>query len=198
MAAALAQAREPIVGLPCEGCEAVFDGLPATLASRARIVPTAEPGEPMLVSGRVLGPEGAPRAGIVVYAYQINDRGIYPPPSRGRVSHRHGALRAWVSSYGEGRYAFDTIRPASYPSRDTPQHIHLHVLERGCSTYYIDDILFKDDPLLSDAHARSRLGRGGPGIGTPKRHKGVWHITRDIRLGHNIPGYRPCVRRIAD
>jgi len=53
VATASAQAREPIVGLPCEGCEAVFDGMPADLAPRARIAPIAEPGEPMLVTGRV-------------------------------------------------------------------------------------------------------------------------------------------------
>ena len=38
------QARVPIVGLPCEGCEAVFDGQPAQLNARARIAPLAEPG----------------------------------------------------------------------------------------------------------------------------------------------------------
>ena len=29
--------REAVIGLPCEGCEAVFDGLPDSLASAARI-----------------------------------------------------------------------------------------------------------------------------------------------------------------
>jgi protocatechuate 3,4-dioxygenase beta subunit len=31
--------REPIVGGPCEGCEAVFEGVPEHLVSRARIAP---------------------------------------------------------------------------------------------------------------------------------------------------------------
>ena len=192
-----AQTREAIVGLPCEGCEAVFDGLPAKFSSRARIAPASEPGQPMLVTGRVLDSAGIPQAGVVIYAYQTNDSGIYPQPSSGRPSHRHGTLRAWVSSDAQGRYAFDTIRPASYPSRDTPEHIHMHVIERGCSTYYIDDIMFKDDPLLSAAQIRSRDNRGGNGIGTPVRHKGVWHITRDIHLGQNIPGYPSCGERPA-
>ena len=37
-----ARATEPIVGLPCEGCEAIFEGLPDTLTSIARLAPVGE------------------------------------------------------------------------------------------------------------------------------------------------------------
>jgi hypothetical protein len=36
---ARAQTQEPIFGLPCEGCGAVFQGLPAALTPTARITP---------------------------------------------------------------------------------------------------------------------------------------------------------------
>lgn len=190
-----AYAREPIVGLPCEGCEAVFDGRPAHPASRSRIAPQNEPGQPMTVTGRILGSDGKPRSGVVVYAYQTNARGIYPPPAKpqGRASDRHGVLRGWTVSGADGRYAFETIRPGSYPTRDVPAHIHMHVLEPRCATYYIDDIMFTDDPLLTAKEIqRHRTGRGGDGIVTPVRRNGVWQVTRDIRLGSNIPGYPKC------
>jgi protocatechuate 3,4-dioxygenase beta subunit len=180
--------REPVVGLPCEGCEHVFAGMPAQPASRARIAPTSEPGAPMLVTGRVLDAKGQPRAGIVVYAYQTDSAGIYP-----KGSTFHGALRAWARSDAAGRYAFDTIRPGSYPDRDTPEHIHLHVLEPGCATYYIADITFTDDPKLTPELVRRVVTeRGGKGITTPTRKDGTWYVTRDITLGKNIPGYRDC------
>lgn len=188
-------AQEPIVGQPCEGCETVFHGMPSVLASTARITPAGEAGGPMTITGRVLGPDHRPRAGIVVYAYQTNAKGVYPPPSLplGATADRHGALRAWAVSDADGRYAFDTIRPGSYPSRDTPEHVHMHVIERGCATYYIDDVMFTDDPLLtlaiSSTHARARAGSG---IATPTRIDGRWLVTRDIRLGLNIPGYPAC------
>ena len=195
LAATGAAAREPIVGLPCEGCEAVFEGLPAELSARARIAPQGEPGEPLSLTGRVLAADGSPRAGIVVYAYHTDSRGIYPPlaDAPGRAAERHGRLRGWVASDAEGRYTFATIRPGSYPTRDVPAHIHLHVLESGCSTYYIDDVMFTDVPLLTPAQRRAHAaGRGGNGIATPTRVEGGWQVVRDIRLGAGIPGYRAC------
>ena len=192
-----AAAREPIVGLPCEGCEAVFEGLPAELSARVRIAPQGEPGEPLRLTGRVLAADGSPRAGIVVYAYHTDAQGIYPPmaDAPGRAAERHGRLRGWAASDDEGRYTFDTIRPGSYPTRDVPAHIHMHVLEPGCGTYYIDDVMFTDDPLLTPAQRRAHAaGRGGNGIATPTHANGSWQVVRDIRLGAGTPGYRACAR----
>ena len=74
-----------------------------------------------------------------------------------------------------------------------PQHIHLYVIEPGCALYYIDDVLFRDDPHLTPAVARKMdHGRGGSGIVTPERVADGWQATRDIVLGRNIPGYPAC------
>ena len=193
-ASSSAHSREPVVGLPCEGCGAVFEGLPSSIPARSRIAPRGEPGQAMTVTGRVHGADGKPRPGVIVYAYQTDARGVYPPPAtpRGRASDRHGALRGWARTDADGRYTFDTIRPASYPTRDVPAHIHLHVIEPACATYYIDDVLFTDDPLLTAAERRRQPGRAGSGIATPTRSKGTWLVTRDIRLGRNIPGHPGC------
>lgn len=64
------------------------------------------------------------------------------------------------------------------------------MLEPGRGTYYIDDLLFDDDVLLTSAHRRQLPERGGPGLARPTRDKdGVWRVHRDIILGLNIPGY---------
>lgn len=196
-AAVLAAAAEPVVGLPCEGCEAVFDGKPATLTSPARIAPRGEPGEPMRLSGRVTAADGKPRAGVIVYAYQTDASGIYPRPSKSVSpwADRHGRLRGWAATDAQGVYSFETIRPASYPGQRVPAHVHMHVIEPGCATYYIDEILFRDDPLLTaDVLGRHYDDRGGSGITSPRRESagGTWLVTRDIRLGLNIPGYPDC------
>jgi len=194
-AGACAQERVPVIGLPCDGCEAVFEGIPAEIPSRVRIGAADEPGNAMVVEGRVYDAQGEVAPGIVVYAHQTDKDGIYPevPGVRDRAARRHGRLRGWVKTDAEGTYAFDTIRPGSYPGQDVPQHIHLMVLEPGCFTYYIGDIMFRDDPkLTAEQLRRADLGRAGSGIVTPQRKDGTWRVTRDIHLGRNIPGYSEC------
>lgn len=189
---AASQRREPIVGLPCEGCEAVFDGRPDVISSRARIAPPDEPGEPLTLTGRVIDQAGRPQAGVIVYAYHTDRTGIYPPPGMptGEAARRHGRLRAWAQTDSHGQYRFDTIRPGSYPGRDVPEHIHMHVIEPGRATYYIDDVMFRDDPKLTPQQARHlSIRRAGSGVVAPERRDGVWLIHRDIVLGLGVPGY---------
>lgn len=185
--------HEPIIGLPCEGCEAVFDGLPAAPASSSRIASPTEPGQAMTIVGTVFTRDGHPAPGVIVYAYHTNARGIYPTDERlrGRPGFRHGVLRGWAKTDDRGRYRFDTIRPAGYPDTDIPAHVHMHVIEVGRCTYYIDDIFFEDDPRLTAAKRRQLArGRGGSGVVSPRKDgEGNWTVTRDITLGAEIPGY---------
>ena len=193
--ATAAAAHEPVVGLPCENCEAVFEGLPRDIASRTRIGTAKEAGEPLLVTGRVRDANGKAVAGVVVYAYHTDNKGIYPTRGRptGSGANRHGLLRGWARTDAQGRYWFDTIRPAGYPNTDLPQHIHMHVIEPGRCTYWIDDIHFRDDPRLSEAKIRQfENGRGGGGVAMPTRKGKAWQVNRDIELGRNIPGYASC------
>lgn len=181
--------REPVVGGPCEGCDNVFLGMPAELSSNARIALEDEPGEPLILDGTVRDVDGEPVAGVIVYAYHTDNRGIYPPGDT-----HHGRLRGWVETDAEGRYRFDTIRPGGYPESRAPQHIHMHVVEPGRCTYFINDIHFADDERLTDAiQRRSERGRSGSGLVTPVRTgDGPWKATRDIDLGENVPGYDRC------
>jgi protocatechuate 3,4-dioxygenase, beta subunit len=177
-------AAEPVIGGPCEGCELVFDGLPEQLEWQARIAPAGEPGEPLIIEGVVRSSDGAPAAGVIVYAYHTDAGGIYP---RGSV--RHGRLRGWARTDAGGRYRFETIRPGGYPGNSEPQHVHMHVLEPGKGTYYIDDLLFLDDPRLTPARRSRQPERGGSGVSSPEKDSaGRWLVRRDIVLGMNVPG----------
>jgi protocatechuate 3,4-dioxygenase beta subunit len=186
-----AEGRVPIIGGPCENCEAVFDGMPKEFPSRARIAPKDEPGAPMRIEGTVIDGQGVPAAGIIVYAYHTDNRGIYPrDPSMSDPAARHGRLRAWVMTDHDGRYVFDTIRPAGYPNTRIPAHVHMHIIEPECCTYYIDEINFSDDDRLPAGDRERRHARGGSGLVTPKQDKdGVIVVVRDIRLGANVPNH---------
>jgi protocatechuate 3,4-dioxygenase beta subunit len=153
---------------------------------RSRIAPAGEPGEPLVIEGTVRDSTGAPAEGIVVYSYQNNQGGLYPPDNR-----PPGVLRGWAKTDQSGNYRFDTIRPGPYPDDDIPAHVHLHIIEPDTVTYIVDDIIFTDDPLWPGRWALDmRSGRGGDGLGDPSRDAiGVWHIRNDLVLGENIVGY---------
>lgn len=187
--------RERVVGGPCEGCNAVFEGLPASVPADGRLAPPNESGVPMVLEGIVRNAAGQPAAGIIVYGYQTDAKGRYPSASSLRdAAARHGRLRGWSQTDGSGRYRFSTIRPGGYPNTDIPEHIHIHVIEPGRCTYYIDDVVFEDDPRLTPrqraAHDR---GRGGRGVTLPTRDAaGTWQARRDITLGAGISDYSTC------
>lgn len=189
--AGFAAAREPLLGGPCEGCELVFVGMPAQPSTDAQIAPTGEPGAPLLIAGRVTTPDGRAAVGVIIYAYQTDHTGIYPrSDDMPREARRHGRLRAWATTDANGHYQFRTIRPGSYPNQRIPAHVHLHVIEPGKGTYYIDDLHFADDPFLTPADRRRLTNRGGSGVALPEQDpQGVWQARRDIVLGLNIPGY---------
>ncbi|WP_206483313.1 hypothetical protein [Thalassotalea sp. G2M2-11] len=178
-------ANEPVIGGPCQGCELVFVGMPKQLSTESTIGPANEKGEKMTVNGKVYQLNGMPAKGIVVYAYQTNAEGFYP-----KSTTKHGGLRGWALTDNKGRYSFSTVRPAAYPKRGIPQHIHLHVIEPNKGTYYIDDVTFNDDPLLTQQYKQSRPCRAGCGFSTPEKNtQGVWTVNRDIFLGKGIPDY---------
>ena len=176
----------------CRECAGAYEGMPTVIESRARIARPNEPGEPLVLTGRALGPDGRPRKGTIVYAYQADHFGNYPAPDppRSDASQYEGALRGWVRTDDQGRYTFETIRPGI--EGDNPQHIHMLVIEPGCATYYIDEINFTDDPAYQQLSEERRRAKdhhwGGTGVVTPVRKDQVWQATRDIHLGERIPG----------
>jgi protocatechuate 3,4-dioxygenase beta subunit len=94
---------------------------PANLSSTARIAPTSEPGDPLVIRGQMLNVDGSPAANAVVFAYHTDRGGLYDKRENGPHSWR---LRGWVRTDKDGRFTFETIRPGSYPNTNNPPHVH--------------------------------------------------------------------------
>lgn len=185
-----AQSRKTVGG-GCEGCEAIFEFGEKPLTS-IDTLPGFDISEPKLkLTGTVFQSDGkTPAKDVILYVYHTDRTGIYP--KRGDESgwaRRHGYLRGWIKTDQSGRYTFYTFRPAAYPDRTEPEHIHLTVKEPDRNEYYLDDFVFKDDPMLTQQKRKLLSNRGGSGIGNPKLENGILTFRRDLILGLNIPNY---------
>lgn len=167
----------------CEWCGAAE--APGDLDWRTTLAGPDEPGERLVLEGTVREPDGAtPAAGVLLYVYHTNAEGRYEP--RGEApgnERRHGALRGWVRTGEDGRYRVKTIKPAPYPNRREPAHIHITVTPPGGEEDWIDSVVFDDDPLLTADELDRGTGRGGSGVVTLTRDADdVLHAVRDIVL----------------
>ncbi|MCC6410385.1 MAG: intradiol ring-cleavage dioxygenase [Saprospiraceae bacterium] len=173
---------------PCEECETMFAGMPKTINTVDTSAAWEEEGEKMLLEGTVYMPDGrTPAPNVVVYYWHTDIKGYYPQvPDIDGVRIRHGKFRGWVKTGADGKYKVYTIRPAQYPSRTIPAHVHFLIKEPDMDgPYYIDDLMFDDDPLVSAAD-RQRKGRGGNGICKLQKNGEMWLARRDVVLGKNV------------
>lgn len=180
-----------LVGGPCEGCEAIHEFGKKVLTS-VDTLPKFNRTEPKLkISGTVFKKDGrTPASGVVLYVYHTNREGIYETKGdETGWARRHGFIRGWVKTGKDGRYTFFTFRPASYPNRKEPEHIHITVKEPEKNEYYIEDFYFDNDPLLTPQKRKERKRRGGSGIVSAIQMQDIYHIERNIILGLNIPDY---------
>jgi len=130
-------------------------------------------GERIIVTGRVLEPDGRPVRNALIEIWQANAAGRYAH----EVDQHAAPLDANFSGAGrcltddEGRYRFVTIKPGAYPWRNHPNawrpaHIHLSLFGRAFTSrlvtqmYFPGDPLFPHDPIFNsvrDPDARRRL-----------------------------------------
>jgi protocatechuate 3,4-dioxygenase beta subunit len=163
-------------GAPCASCEA-----PEKLSWKTVIPPEKEPGEPLVITGRVFKADGKmPAEGMVLWVYHTDKTGYYNE----KDDASHPRLKGWMKIGADGRYEFRTIRPGAYPHRTTPAHIHAHVYGPGYSERSIEDFWFKDDPRINEKELNLQAQQGAhPVIVEVKRGSdGVWRGERDITL----------------
>ena len=132
------------------------DDDPCTLARpEGRLAAAGEPGTRLRVEGLVFAPDGTtPAAGVFVYAYQTDATGVYAPAGR------PPRLRGWMRTDSDGRFAYDTIRPAPYPGGRNPAHVHHQLWGAGWPAQWGNDLLFEDDPLVPEAERRRSASLG--------------------------------------
>lgn len=184
--------QHQIVGGGCDGCELMYVGIPAVIASVDTSSGWHEQGQKLLVTGTVVKRDGkTPAANVILYYWQTDHRGYYSPGTgMDARARRHGHIRGWVKTGADGTYSIYTVRPAPYPGDNIPAHIHLAVKEPDIDNeYYIDELVFDDDPLLTGNKRKNLQNRGGSGILRVLVSGGMHIAEHNIVLGLHIPNY---------
>lgn len=186
----------PRVGGECEEgyCELMYFGMPADIKSEDTGPGWTEKGQKLVVTGTVFQIDGkTPAPNVIIYYHQTDNDGYYSPRNdKPENQTRHGHLRGWVKTDEHGKYTIKTIRPAPYPGRDIPAHIHVMVKEPDIANeYWLDDLVFDDDKLLIPYRRRypADQPRGGSGTLFPLINGEIQVAVHDIILGLNIPNY---------
>jgi protocatechuate 3,4-dioxygenase beta subunit len=178
----------------CDGCELMYEGIPllGNISPETSLAKKDEPGTRLEISGTVYKPDGKnPAKDIVLYIYHTDEQGLYSA-AQGQVhAKRHGHLRGWIRTNEQGQFKINSIRPAAYPRENIPAHLHIFVKEPGKTLYYIDEVWFDDDPLITSEMKRKAQQRGGDLlIHLAQDSKKVWKGNLTIILGRNIPNYK--------
>lgn len=155
---------------------------PSGVSWKAVVVSGKEPGEPLIVSGTVYAPDGiTPVEGIALHIHQTDATGHY---STSGGENRNTRINGWMRTNAEGRYEFRTIKPASYPGRRFPAHIHVYLSGPSYPEYWTDDFLFDDDPLVT-TQERQRVpatGKFSHILKLERDSEGILRGRRDFKL----------------
>jgi len=187
------------IGGPFENSEYMYIGMPANINAVDTSAGWEQPGQKLLITGTIFQNDGVtPASGAILYYYHTDINGVYANRAGldPRVA-RHGYIRGWVKSGPDGKYSIYTVRPAPYPNRTDPAHIHPSIKEPGIvNEYYIDEFVFDDDKLLTTSKRRAMENRGGSGVLRPVKQGDLEVAEHDIILGMNVPGYPVIVKPI--
>jgi len=155
---------------------------------RGVLVPKGEPGDALLVRGRVLGAEQQPCADALVYAYQTSAQGWYaaeaPHVSGNSGDFGHARLFTYVRTDPQGTFELATIRPGGYPRSDLPCHIHLALQAPGHAER-ITEVRFADDPRLTPSQLESSLRAGFEIVDVERTSDGIGRCSVTFELERN-------------
>lgn len=180
---------DPFAGLPPSAFQnATRNGLvmihrptPRDLSRTTTIVTDAEPGERLVVEGRVFTPDGrTPAPGVIVYAYNTDAQGYYGENHTEYPPRMYG----WMRTDASGRFELRTIHPGRYPGMHVPSHVHIELWGGGYPLQWTDDLRFAGDSYLTVdmIAADERLGEFRRIQPLTRGPDGVWRCQLTIKL----------------
>jgi transcriptional regulator GlxA family with amidase domain/protocatechuate 3,4-dioxygenase beta subunit len=149
---------------------------------RATLVTPDEPGEPLVVTGRVLDEAGKPVAAALLYVFHTGKDGVYSTKG-GNFGSMGDSLNprlfGFLRTGHDGRYEFRTIRPGQYPDNGPPAHVHYEVTAHGYERM-ITEMMFDDDSRMTRRNRRAFEAEGFTLAKPTRGDDGIWRCECDI------------------
>src|SRR3954453_3641024 len=143
-----------------------------------------EPGQRLVITGRFFGADGKPRGGVVIEAHHTDANGIYLAEGAHAPNPKVAArLFGRLATAPDGTYQIDTIRPGGYPGGGAPAHIHIRI-RNGRDEHW--GLMEFADARAPTPAMRAKDSSGGTFATirpVTRDASGVWHCTRDFRVG---------------
>lgn len=110
------------------------------------------PGEHLSIAGRVLDGDGQGVQDALVEIWQADSEGRYPHPDDTHASEVTAGFRGFgrVATDGNGRFAFQTIKPGPVPDPQGGQqapHLLVSVFMRGLLKRVVSRLYFPSEPM---------------------------------------------------
>ena len=118
---------------------------------RMTIADATEPGERLVLTGRILGPDcSSPLDAVDIEVWQADRDGTY---------HGVDRLRGRMTTQADGMFRLETIRPGPYLQAGgyRPAHVHFTFARAGYKTL-TTQIYFSDDPYLAPVDSCKTCG----------------------------------------
>ncbi|HET9032713.1 MAG TPA: hypothetical protein VFN25_07395 [Dokdonella sp.] len=131
---------------------------PQAMTPNGRIAKESEPGRPMVILGQVFGAKGKPAEGVVVHAYHRDNKGFdFGLNDDALTTWR---LQGWARTGADGRFQFQTIRPAADHMGREGAHIHFTLETSDFGRQWAPKVFLADDPLVTTDQRRRSTEAG--------------------------------------
>jgi protocatechuate 3,4-dioxygenase, beta subunit len=155
--------------------------VPSNVSWKTVLSKDSDKGEKMIISGTVFESDGkTPAPNVLIYLYHTDIYGYYGKSGE----HKHGRYRGWLLTDKQGRYEFQTIKPAPYPENRFAAHIHTTITTKNLKEDWIDNYLFEGDKLISSRERQEAGRKGGfnPILTLEKGKNDIWYGVRNIQI----------------
>ncbi|NNE36635.1 MAG: hypothetical protein HKN13_15485 [Rhodothermales bacterium] len=154
---------------------------PEPITSSGRIALDDEPGTRLVIRGLVVGPDGKSASGVLIHAYHRDRDGLeFGSQDNPLTTWR---LNGWARTDADGRFEFQTIRPAPDNLGREAAHIHFTLESADFGRQWAPKVFLADDPLVT-ARERRRSEKAGEfgWVRDPRIENGVQYVDVRFRL----------------